>query len=164
MSSSLWPRVLTLSFGFLFLSALCPSICLGQELTLSTPAPVAAASPFVAAVENVQNKDAPFISHEHKFFDRRNKELFAAVAAFDTADFFTTRANLQNGGRELNPVTRLFGTSNAGLAANFAGQTAGVIGLSYFFHRTGHHKLERALSYVNIAASAGAVSFDLAHR
>jgi hypothetical protein len=39
-----------------------------------------------------------------------------------------------------------------------------VISLSYFFHKTGHHKLERAVSLVNIGGSAGAVSFGLAHR
>jgi len=50
------------------------------------------------------------------------------------------------------------------LAANFAGETAGVVGLSYFFHRTGHHRLERAVSMVNIGGSGAAVSFGLLHR
>ena len=80
------------------------------------------------------------------------------------ADFAVTRANLQNGGKEMNPVVRIFGSSSAGLAANFAGENAGIIGLSYFFHKTGHHKLERVVSMVNIAGSAGAVSFGLASR
>jgi len=61
-------------------------------------------------------------------------------------------------------VTRVFGTSSAGLAVNFAGETAGVVGLSYMFHKTGHHKLERYVSMLNIGSSAAAVSFDLAHR
>ena len=47
---------------------------------------------------------------------------------------------------------------------NFAGETAGVIGLSYFFHKTGHHRLERAVSMLNMGSSAAAVSFGLAHR
>jgi hypothetical protein len=47
---------------------------------------------------------------------------------------------------------------------NFAAETAGVVGISYFFHKTGHHKLERAVPMLNIGASAGAVAFDLAHR
>jgi hypothetical protein len=106
----------------------------------------------------------PQASEQHKFWDTKNRVLFTAVAAFSAADFAVTRANLQNGGQELNPVTRAFGTSTAGLALNFAGETAGVIGISYFFHKTGHHKLERAVSLVNIGGSATAVSFDLAHR
>ncbi len=103
-------------------------------------------------------------SEQHKFWDRENTLLFAGVAAMSAADFAITRANLQNGGRELNPVTRVFSGSTAGLAFNFAGQTAGVVGLSYFFHQTGHHKLERATSMVSIANSGFAVSYDLSHR
>jgi len=61
-------------------------------------------------------------------------------------------------------VTRMFGGSTAGLAVNFVGESVGVIGISYFFHKTGHHKLERAVSLVNIGSSAGAVSYGLAHR
>jgi len=101
---------------------------------------------------------------EHKFWDGENWALFAASAALSGADFAVTRANLQSGGQELNPVVRVFGRSTPGLAVNFAGETAGVIGLSYFFHKTGHHRLERVVSIVNIGASAGAVSYGLAHR
>jgi hypothetical protein len=39
-----------------------------------------------------------------------------------------------------------------------------VISLIYFFHKTGHHKLERAVSLINIGSSAGAVGYGLAHR
>jgi hypothetical protein len=100
----------------------------------------------------------------HRFWDRENSLLFAASAAFNAADFVVTRDNLRNGGQELNPVTRMFSGSTTGLAVNFAGETAGVVGLSYFFHKTGHHKLERYVSMVNIGSSAAAVTFDLAHR
>jgi hypothetical protein len=47
---------------------------------------------------------------------------------------------------------------------NFAGETAGVIGLSYLFHKTGHHRLERATPMLDIGASAFAVIYDLNHR
>ena len=101
---------------------------------------------------------------QHRFWDRSNTILFAAVGASATADFFVTRANLANGGRELNPVTRVFSGSTPGLAVNFVGETAGTIAISYFFHKTGHHKLERLTSFVDIGASAGAVGFGLTHR
>jgi hypothetical protein len=74
------------------------------------------------------------------------------------------RAILQNGGKELNPVTRLFSGSTAVLAANFAGETAAIIGLSYYFHKTGHHRLERITPMLNIGASSFAVAYDLNHR
>jgi hypothetical protein len=100
----------------------------------------------------------------HEFWDNENRALFTTVAALSAADFALTRSILQNGGKELNPVTRLFSGSTAGLAANFAGETAGIIGLSYFFHKTGHHQLERLTPMLNIGASAFAVMYDLNHR
>jgi len=115
-------------------------------------------------VKTSQPASLPETPKPHRFFDRGNSILFATSAAFSTADFFVTRSNLNSGGQELNPVTRVFSGSTAGLAMNFVGETAGVVGLSYFFHRTGHHKLERAVSMVNIGSSAAAVGFGLAHR
>jgi hypothetical protein len=117
-----------------------------------------------ASVPAVIETPAPRATEQHRFFDVKNRILFAGVAASSAADFAITRANLQGGGKELNPVTRVFGNSTAGLAVNFAGETAGVIGISYMFHKTGHHKLERWVSMVNIGASCGAVGFDLANR
>lgn len=134
--------------------------------------PLFAQGPFPEApVPNVAVQSAssfvatPKISEPaHKFWDRRNKILFGAAAALNTADFLVTRANLQSGGNELNPVVRIFGRSTSALALNFAGETAGTMSLSYFFHKTGHHKMEHVVTYVNIGSSAGAVSYGLAHR
>jgi hypothetical protein len=128
---------------------------------LASPAPMqpAAVRP-AAAIFATKSTSA----NEHRFWDRGNVALFAGTAALSTADFFVTRANLQSGGRELNPVVRVFGRSSAGLAMNFAGETAGVIALTYFFHRTGHHRLERLVSVVNMSSSAGAVTYGMTHR
>lgn len=145
--------------AFLICAALCGS-ALGQELALVIPS----VKPDRAASAAVVKIAPPLVPSEHKFWDTKNRGLFATVAALDAADFAVTRANLQSGGRELNPITRVFGSSTTGLAVNFAGETAGVIGLSYFFHKTGHHKLERIVSLVNIGGSAGAVTYGLTHR
>jgi len=101
---------------------------------------------------------------QHKFWDTENKILFATSFAAIGADFAVTRANLQSGGQELNPLVRVFGKSTAALAANFAAEGVGTVGLSYFFHKTGHHKMERAVTFVNIGGSFGAVGYGLAHR
>jgi len=106
----------------------------------------------------------PEAPSQHRFWDGQNRVLFATVAALSAADFALTRNILQNGGKELNPVTRLFSGSTAGLAANFAGETAGIIGLSYCFHKTGHHQLERITPMLDIGASSFAVVYDLSHR
>jgi hypothetical protein len=126
------------------------------------PAPYAPASSFEPTTPYVATPSSA--GGGHGFWDRQNRVLFVAAAALNSADFAVTRANLQSGGQELNPLARAFGRSTAGLAANFAGETVGVIGLSYFFHKTGHHKLERAVSLVNIGSSIGAVSYGLTHR
>jgi hypothetical protein len=75
-----------------------------------------------------------------------------------------TRANLQSGGREYDPVTRVFGSSTPGLAMNFSLETGVIIGTSYLFHKMGHHKLERITSLLNISGSAAAVTFGVTHR
>jgi hypothetical protein len=99
----------------------------------------------------------------HPFWDHKNRTLFALNGALAGTDFLVTRRNLGSNGKELNPVARMFAGSTPGLAANFALETGGVIGVSYLFHKTGHHTLERMTSYVNLGASAFAVSYCLAH-
>jgi hypothetical protein len=119
------------------------------------------ASPIAMPFETTSTRPAPV---QHRFWDRENAFLFATSAAFSVADFVITRDNLRGGGQELNPVTKVFSGSTAGLAVNFAGENAGAMALSYVFHKTGHHRMERLVSAVNIGSSASAVAFDLAHR
>jgi len=126
----------------------------GAMAMTPTPAPM----PFVAAAQPTKRPEA------HAFWDRENKFLFLAVGASATADFFTTRANLANGGRELNPVAHILSGSTPGLATNFALETSGVMAISYLFHKTGHHTLERLTSVVNIGASGYAVAYGQTHR
>jgi hypothetical protein len=156
-------RVGTLTLFAVF--AFCESGYSQQSVAMlnSTDLATAAASP-APAFAFTQPATLPQKPAQHGFWDRENSALFAANGAFAAADFVVTRDNLRSGGQELNPITRVFAGSTAGLAANFAGETVGVIGLSYFFHRTGHHRLERAVSMLNLSSSAAAVSFGLANR
>ena len=162
----------TLCFGaVLALIVLFSPALLAQAPTLTVakldPPNLDAPKPVIEAVPPVVVTPAmvpSFNGDSHKFWDTKNRLLFVAAAAFNGADFAVTRANLQSGGQELNPMVRIFGRSSAGLAVNFVGETAGVVGLSYFFHKTGHHKMERMVSLVDIGGSAGAVGFGLAHR
>jgi hypothetical protein len=142
-----------------------PALAQGPAMLAIPDAPMpanGAASPFIQPTPVTAPRVT--ITYEHRFWDKPNVTLFAATAALSAADFTVTRANLQGGGQELNPIVRVFGRSSAGLAVNFAGETAGVVGISYFFHKTGHHRLERAVSTVNIGASAAAVSYGIASR
>jgi len=101
---------------------------------------------------------------QHRFWDNENRALFATVGGLAALDFYATHANLANGGRELNPVTRVFCGNTLLLATNFALETGGVVGISYLFHKTGHHKLERITALVNIGSSGAAAGYSLAHR
>lgn len=159
--SILQGTALVMALGFCQLSTAQEA---AQEVAMLQPGvsilPVAPEpAPFVAVQPTISERPKP-----HRFWDRDNTALFAATAVFSAADFVVTRDNLRNGGQELNPVTRVLSGSTPGLAVNFVGETAGVIGLSYWFHRTGHHRLERAVSVVNLGGSASAVAFGLMHR
>jgi hypothetical protein len=157
-SSSVLLRRLTL-FVILFQPAW---LCAQRSAFGANPeAPSAEAikSGVVSAAEVQPDKVKP-----HLFWDGKNRALFGSVAVLGVADFFVTRTNLSAGGRELNPMARIWGRSNAGLAINISLQTGAILGASYLFHRKGHHKMERFTSLVNIAGSASAVSYGLVHR
>jgi hypothetical protein len=144
-------------------AAYCPA--LSAQAFLSDAPPDAPRPSYETAAPVIMPAPPPAgIATEHHFWDKENIALFAVSAALSATDFTVTRQNLQSGGRELNPIVRVFGRSTAGLALNFTGETAAGIGLSYFFHKTHHHRLERIISMVNIGTSAGAVSYGLTHR
>jgi len=133
------------------------------DLTSPSPVPNPEAAGF-AFVQRSGVRVSPRDGAHQRFWDRENKILFAVAGGFAAADFCVTRANLARGGRELNPITRVLSGSTPGLAANFVLETSGLIGINYVFHKTGHHKLERVMSFVNISGSAGAVAYGLSHR
>jgi hypothetical protein len=65
----------------------------------------------------------------------------------------------------MNPMAkRLCESGTPGQVAFFAGRTIGALGLSYFFHKAGHHKLERAFTALAIADSSYGVIYSFAHR
>lgn len=140
------------------LASLLPESPMPAASSASPAAAGFAYTPVVKAPVPQTNPD------QHRFWDRENKILFAVAGGLATADFFVTRSNLASGGKELNPITRVLSGSTPGLAANFGLEVGGLIGVNYLFHKTGHHKLERISSFVNIGGSASAVAFGLSHR
>jgi len=136
---------------------------MAQQVSLALLPPRSMEPPAIV-IRPAQTSTLPEGPGDHRFWDRENSLLFATSIAFSTADFVVTRDNLRSGGHEINPVVSVFGHSSAGLAMNFAGENLGVVGLSYFFHKTGHHRMERAVSMLNIGASGAAVTFGMANR
>ena len=97
----------------------------------------------------------------HRFWDRENDWLFMAVGAGRALDYASTLNIRRRGINEVflnNSIVDnhpLFGGIEA------AG-TAASIGVSYMFHRTGHHRLERWTSAVHFGVAAGGAARNYA--
>ena len=92
-------------------------------------------------------------AHPHRFWDRTNILLFSGVAVFRGLDYASTR-NFMARGREEILLPDDVVDNSAGFASLEAAATATSIGLSYWMHRTGHHKVERWISITHISVTA----------
>ena len=103
----------------------------------STPAPI---------------PDAPSKTQPHRFWDRTNILLFSGVAVFRGLDYASTR-NFLARGREEVLIPDDIVNNDAAFASLEVASTAASIGLSYWMHRIGHHKIERWISIVHIGVT-----------
>jgi hypothetical protein len=118
--------------------------------TALVDAPSAVPNPTPAPVIPTTAEQAP---PAHRFWDGKNVLLFSGVAAFRALDFASTKNFLARGRTEvLIPDDIVY--NNAGFASLEAAATATSIGISYWFHRTGHHKMERWLSIAHLSVTA----------
>lgn len=108
--------------------------------------------PFYAEPIVVQ-PPAPAAPPSHRFWDGRNRLLFAGVGLFRALDYASTR-NMQARGREEILLPDEVANNDQGFAALEAAATATSIALSYWMHRTGHHSLERWISITHISVTA----------
>ena len=103
----------------------------------------------------------PAPSQTHAFWDRKNALLFSGVAVFRGLDYASTR-NMQARGREEILLPDDVVNNSAGFASLEAAATAASVGISYWMHRTGHHKLERWVSIVHIGVAGFGVARNYA--
>src|SRR6266516_3450823 len=99
----------------------------------------------------------PAPTSQHRFWDRTNILLFSGVAVFRGLDYASTR-NFQARGRDEILLPDDVVNNSAGFASLEAAATATSVGISYIFHRTGHHKLERWLSIGHISVTGFGVA------
>jgi hypothetical protein len=97
----------------------------------------------------------------HAFWDRKNVMLFSGIGVFRGLDYASTR-NMQARGREEILLPDDVVNNSAGFASLEAAATMTSVGLSYIFHRTGHHKLERWLSIGHIGVTGFGVARNYA--
>jgi hypothetical protein len=88
----------------------------------------------------------------HVFWDRTNVLLFSGVGVFRGLDYASTRNFMARGRGEILIPDDVVNNS-AGFAGLEAAGTAASVGLSYWMHRAGHHKLERWISIVHISVT-----------
>lgn len=90
----------------------------------------------------------------HRFWDKENDLLFAGVAASRMLDYASTRHFRDLGDNEVLLTNAIVDNRPLFVGIELAG-TAASIGVSYAFHRTGHHSLERWVSIVHIGVAVG---------
>jgi hypothetical protein len=90
----------------------------------------------------------------HRFWDKENDLLFAGVAASRMLDYASTRHFRDLGDNEVLLTNAIVDNRPLFVGIELAG-TAASIGVSYAFHRTGHHSLERWVSIVHMGVAVG---------
>ena len=136
-------RSLLLVLAFLLTTSLLSARpAVAQSTVQSSPVSADAGSKTQA------HPDQP-LPQPHAFWDRTNILLFSGVGIFRGLDYASTR-NFQARGRDEILIPDDVVNNSAGFAALEAAGTAASVGLSYWMHRIGHHKIERWISIVHI--------------
>ena len=97
---------------------------------------------------------SPLVSREHRFWDRENDWLFAGVGAGRALDYAST-LNLRRRGIDEVFLTNSIVDNHPLFAGIEVAATAASVGVSYIFHRTGHHRLERWTSAIHAGVAVG---------
>ena len=131
-----------------------PHLCSAQ---VAIPVVLPEAPSVVAAVVRTQTVSTPKV-RVHAFFDAKNIALFSMGAAFVASDSITTQRMVGTGRfDEQDPIARPFVDNGwKGQALISAIGFGGSVGLSYVFHKFGHHQMERyvGLSLIGIELAA----------
>ncbi|HWX37651.1 MAG TPA: hypothetical protein VNY09_00335 [Candidatus Sulfotelmatobacter sp.] len=90
----------------------------------------------------------------HRFWDRENDWLFAAVGAGRALDYAST-LNIRRRGIDEAFLTNAIVDNHPLFAGIEAAATGASIGVSYVFHRTGHHRLEHWTSIIHFGIATG---------
>jgi hypothetical protein len=99
------------------------------------------------------------VKGSHPFWDKDNILLFAGVGAGRALDYISTRHFRDRGVNEWLLTNNIVDNKPLFAGIEVAG-VAASIGVSYLFHRSGHHKLERWVSIVHIGAGVGGSAWN----
>jgi hypothetical protein len=139
-----------------FPAALCAQQATSQEQQTppSSGAQAPAQTPPTAAPlpDHPQPTEPEKKPQVHRFWDQTNCWLFAGVLGARYLDFASTLNARRRGLNEVLLNNEIV-DNHAEFAAIEFGGTITSVGVSYLFHRTGHHSLERWTSIVHIGVT-----------
>jgi hypothetical protein len=138
------------------LMSLTPGSALHSQQPSGTQQPAESPAPPMAQHQQKQTPGipgwpAPLV---HSFWDRANDWWFAGVGASRALDYAST-LNLRRRGINEAFLTNSIVDNRPLFAGIEVGATAASVGVSYLFHRTGHHRLERWTSIVHVGVATG---------
>ena len=121
----------------------------------SAPQPAGSATPADLQKSSDASKAAnPLAPGVHRFWDRENDWLFAGVGAGRALDYAST-LNLRRRGIDEVFLTNSIVDNHPLFGGIEAAAAAASVGVSYLFHRTGHHRLERWTSAIHFGVATG---------
>lgn len=130
-----------LAFILVILAAALPALAQIPDAPSSTPRPA----------QGQANTRSP---EPHRFWDKTNVLLFAGVAGARALDGASTMY-MRNRGVDEWLLTNEVVDNHVAFGFIEAAGVAASVGLSYLFHRTGHHKIERVVSIIHIGVGTG---------
>jgi hypothetical protein len=139
---------------FLAALSLIAAISLNAQQSGQTAGTDAPARPSQQSAPAVGATAIPHSVAVHRFWDRENDLLFAAVAAGRGLDYSST-LNLRRRGLNEIFLTNSVVDNHPLFGGIEAAATVASIGVSYLFHRTGHHRLERWTSAIHFGVATG---------
>lgn len=151
ISGAIIPTRRIARFALLFAAFMISADCAAQQEPVPKPSPPPETNPIIETPAPPQ-ETAPSQKSGipvHRFWDTKNRWLFAGVAAARTLDGTSTRNFRARGRNEGLLNNDIVDNAPAFAAIELAG-TLASIGTSYWMHRTGHHRLERWVSYLHI--------------
>ena len=99
------------------------------------------------------------VTHYHAFYDKQAKITLGIELGLNAADTAQTCNNLAHGGHEDNlPIKTCAGMVGIQLGIMASGEA-----LSWFLHRTGHHKLERIPRWYVIYGNTYGLAYSKSH-
>jgi hypothetical protein len=129
----------------MLVAAGCGGLRAQENPTATPPAAVPAPKP---------KPPANFGAPAHRFWDAENIALFAGVTGARMMDYASTRHLRDNGNDEWLLTDKIVDNRPLFVGIELAGSAASI-GVSYLFHRSGHHTLERWTSVIHIGVGVG---------